>query len=60
MKANLTGVNAARNEQTVSARVEFQGWEDFFVLVHSVDVPDDFMAERPMNVVPPGRRVFDK
>jgi antitoxin VapB len=59
MKENRTGVNATGNEQTVSAGVEFQSWKDFFVLVHSVDVPDDFMAERPMNLVPPGRGVFD-
>jgi hypothetical protein len=35
-------------------------WEDFLALVHSVDVPDDFMAARPMNVPPPERGVFDE
>ncbi len=33
-------------------------WDDFFELLDSVDVPSDFMAERPMNVVPPERDLF--
>jgi antitoxin VapB len=34
-------------------------WRDFFELLHSVDVPADFMAERPLNVLPPAQGVFD-
>ena len=34
-------------------------WSDFFDLMRSIDVPSDFMAERPMNVPPQERGVFD-
>ena len=36
-----------------------KSWGAFFELLHAVDVPDDFMADRPMNVVPPDHGVFD-
>jgi antitoxin VapB len=59
-----TEVYATRDERTgdvlLSTRPGVRAWEDFFALVHSVDAPDDFMAERPMNVVPPERGVFDE
>lgn len=34
-------------------------WNDFFAAARQAEVPDDFMAERPMNVVPPARGIFD-
>ncbi len=34
-------------------------WEDFFAMLDTVDVPKDFMAERPMNQVPRRPGVFD-
>lgn len=34
-------------------------WEDFFDLIHSLDVPEDFMTERPMNILPQESGVFD-
>lgn len=34
-------------------------WRDFFELLRSLDVPVDFLAERPLNVVPRERGVFD-
>jgi antitoxin VapB len=33
-------------------------WADFFDLMRSIDVPGDFMAERPMNVLPCERDLF--
>jgi antitoxin VapB len=33
-------------------------WRDFFELMHSIDVPPDFMTERPMNVPPQRRDLF--
>jgi antitoxin VapB len=36
-----------------------RAWREFFELLHAVDVPDDFMAERPLNLMPPERGVFD-
>ena len=34
-------------------------WNEFFDLIHSIDVPADFMAERPMNRLPQACGVFD-
>jgi antitoxin VapB len=33
-------------------------WRDFFEMMHCIDVPDDFMAERPMNQAPRERNLF--
>jgi antitoxin VapB len=42
----------------LSSRPGAKIWSDFFALVHSIDVPDDFMAERPMNIPPQTRVSF--
>lgn len=34
-------------------------WNEFFDLVRAIDIPDDFMAERPMNQPPQARGIFD-
>jgi len=34
-------------------------WGDFFAMLRSIDVPEDFMADRPMNAIPSRRGVFD-
>jgi antitoxin VapB len=56
-------VYATRNEQTgdvlLSSRPSAGTWADFFALLQSIDVPEDFMADRPMNVLPPSRGLFD-
>jgi antitoxin VapB len=55
-------VYATRDEATgdvvLSSRPGAKTWGDFFELLHSIEVPEDFMAERPMNVVPVERNVF--
>lgn len=33
-------------------------WSDFFALMRSIEVPDDFMAERPLNTLPRDRDLF--
>jgi len=43
----------------LSKRPSAKAWSDFFALLHSIDVPADFMAERPLNVAPKARGVFD-
>lgn len=43
----------------LSARPGAATWADFFELMRSIDVPPDFMAERPMNAPPRERDVFD-
>jgi antitoxin VapB len=55
-------VYATRDEQTgdvlLSTRPGARAWSDFFALMRTIDVPDDFMAERPMNVPPQERDLF--
>jgi antitoxin VapB len=34
-------------------------WEDFFTMLETIDVPKDFMAERPMNQIPSRPGIFD-
>jgi antitoxin VapB len=57
-------VYATRDEVTgdvvLSNRPGSKAWSDFFELMHSIDVPPDFMAERPMNVVPRERDLFSE
>ena len=33
-------------------------WRDFFEMLHAIDVPDEFMADRPMNLPPRERNLF--
>jgi antitoxin VapB len=57
-------VYATRDELTgdvvLSKRPGAKTWEDFFELMRSIDVPADFMAERPMNAVPQERDLFEQ
>lgn len=43
----------------LSSRPGARAWSDFFEFVKGIDVPDDFMSERPMNGVPKVDGVFD-
>jgi antitoxin VapB len=43
----------------LSSRPSAKIWSEFFDFMRSIDVPVDFMAERPMNVPPQARGVFD-
>ena len=49
----------ATGDVVLSNRPGAETWNDFFELLHSVEVPADFMAERPLNVLPTERGVFD-
>jgi antitoxin VapB len=55
-------VYATRDEQTgdvvLSTRPGARTWADFFSLMRTIDVPGDFMAERPMNGPPIERDLF--
>jgi antitoxin VapB len=33
-------------------------WDDFFDLMQTIDVPPEFMADRPLNAPPPERDLF--
>jgi len=49
-------VYATREEQTgdvvLSKRPGARAWNEFFALMHTLDVPAEFMTERPMNAPP--------
>ncbi len=51
--------DGATGDVVLSTRPGARTWGEFFELLHAVDVPDDFMADRPLNVVPVERGVFD-
>ena len=55
-------VYATRDEATgdvvLSSRPGAKTWGDLFEMLHSIEMPVDFMDERPMNVVPVERIVF--
>lgn len=49
----------ATGDIVLSTRPGAKAWGELFDLLRAVDVPSDFMAERPLNVVPPERGLFD-
>jgi antitoxin VapB len=49
----------ATGDLVLSSRPGAKIWSEFFDLIHSIDIPADFMAERPMNVLPQERGLFD-
>jgi antitoxin VapB len=49
----------ATGDVVLSNRPGAKTWNEFFELLHEVDVPADFMAERPLNVLPQERGIFD-
>jgi antitoxin VapB len=55
-------VFATRDEITgdvvLSTRPGARTWGEFFQLMRSIEVPADYMAERPMNIAPVDRDVF--
>lgn len=55
-------VYATRDDVTgdivLSSQPGDKTWRDFFELMHSIDVPPDFMTERPMNVPLQGCDLF--
>lgn len=55
-------VYATRDEETgdvvLSTRPGARTWAEFFALMRTIDVPNDFMIERPMNVPPQERNPF--
>ena len=57
-----TEVYATRDETTgdlvLSTRPGAKVWADFFDLLRDVDVPADFMSDRPMNQPPSEKNLF--
>jgi antitoxin VapB len=42
----------------LSKRPGAKTWNDFFALMDTIDVPADFMDQRPLNVMPRERDLF--
>jgi antitoxin VapB len=55
-------VYATRDEATgdvvLSSRPGAKTWRDFFDLMGTIDIPPEFMNERPMNAAPQERDLF--
>jgi antitoxin VapB len=49
----------ATGDLVLSTRPGARTWDAFFDLLEATDVPDDFMADRPLNVLPDRAGVFD-
>ena len=49
----------ATGDVVLSKHPSAGGWTDFFALLEEIDVPADFMAERPLNALPRRPGVFD-
>ena len=57
-KSALVGRETESSTQSNADHSGAQTWHDFFELMKSIDVPGDFMSERPMNVPPVDRELF--
>jgi antitoxin VapB len=57
-------VYVARDESTgdvvLSSHPGAGTWRNFFDYLRAVDIPEDFMTDRPMNVPPVERHLFDE
>jgi hypothetical protein len=53
-EAREVDINGEGNSDNSGSRT----WQDFFELMNSINVPEDFMSERPMNVPPVDRDLF--
>lgn len=49
----------ASGDVTLSSRPDTKTWDEFFALLKSIDIPEDFLAERPMDVLPRTLGIFD-
>lgn len=50
----------ATGDVVLSNRPGAKAWTEFFELLQAVEVPEDFMAERPLNVLPQEQGLFDE
>jgi antitoxin VapB len=55
----IRGIDNVTGDVVLSNRPGARTWNEFFALLHSAEVPADFMEERPLNVALPDYGVFD-
>jgi len=57
-------VEIRRNDETgeliLTAPAKRRTWDEFFDLVGRLNVPQDYMSERPMNRLPVERNIFEE
>jgi len=49
----------ATGDVVLSNRPGAKAWSEFFDLLHAIEVPADFMVERPLNVLSQKKGIFD-
>jgi antitoxin VapB len=49
----------AFGDVVLSIRPDSSNWDAFFLVVQGIDPADEFLRERPLNVVPKAEGVFD-
>jgi antitoxin VapB len=49
----------AAGDVVILSQPGIQAWNEFFDLLRSVDLPADYMAERPLNQPPQAQGIFD-
>jgi antitoxin VapB len=49
----------AAGDVVILSQPGIQAWNEFFDLLRSVDLPADYMAERPLNQPPQEQGIFD-
>ena len=56
-------VEIRRNDETgeliLAAPAKRLTWDEFFDLVSTLNVPEDYMTDRPMNRLPVERKIFE-
>ena len=50
--------NDVTGDLVLSDRPGAKVWQDFFEMMRRIDVPDEFMSDRPMNRPPGERQLF--
>lgn len=51
--------DAITGDVTLSSHPSSKAWQNFFDLLNRIQVPDDFMCTRPLNIVPENKGIFD-
>lgn len=51
--------NESSGDVVLSSRPGVQSWGELFSLIHSIEMSDTFMADRPMNILPQPTGMFD-
>jgi hypothetical protein len=48
------------SDVVLSGQLSSQVWREFFEMMQNIDVPEEFMVKRPMNVPPHNCHLFEE